>query len=230
MEASAEALIQEARAALREGPDVLEWRADYLGGRVDAPQYAAIALALRREVRSAGLIFTLRSPEEGGMPRTRQDEGELHAYREICRSGAFDAIDVELARPAPFRAMLQQEAAANEVALILSSHHFDATPGSAVLAASFAAMADAGADVAKIAVMPRDDRDVDTLLVATQHARGNFGIPLITMAMGAVGQRSRVFGFRYGASLTFACGRQASAPGQLSVADLRARWAEEQLR
>jgi 3-dehydroquinate dehydratase-1 len=41
------------------------------------------------------------------------------------------------------------------------------------------------------------------------------------MAMGPLGALSRVAGGEFGSALTFAMGRDASAPGQLPIADLR---------
>ncbi len=60
---------------------------------------------------------------------------------------------------------------------------------------------------------------------------GGGGIPLVAMAMGPFGVITRVLGHRAGSALTFAaaaagCG---SAPGQLTVAQLRACWAATSL-
>ena len=57
-----------------------------------------------------------------------------------------------------------------------------------------------GADVAKVAVMPRDPQDVLTLLAATYRAGQTIGVPLITMSMGGVGSLSRIMGWVYGSA------------------------------
>jgi 3-dehydroquinate dehydratase-1 len=41
------------------------------------------------------------------------------------------------------------------------------------------------------------------------------------MSMGAYGSLSRLFGWAFGSSVTFAVGDQASAPGQMSIEELR---------
>jgi 3-dehydroquinate dehydratase-1 len=78
-----------------------------------------------------------------------------------------------------------------------------------------------GADVAKLAVMPRSPSDVLRLLDTTLQANAALRIPLITMSMGSLGAVSRVCGWQYGSSVTFAVGHQVSAPGQIPIAALR---------
>ena len=51
-----------------------------------------------------------------------------------------------------------------------------------------------GADIAKIAVMPRCPEDVLTLLTATVTARRQLTCPVVTMAMAGTGLISRVWG------------------------------------
>jgi 3-dehydroquinate dehydratase-1 len=83
-------------------------------------------------------------------------------------------------------------------------------------------MQQAGADVAKLAVMPRSADDVLRLMRLTAEARAKFpALPLSIMAMGALGSITRVAGFLYGSDMAFAVGKQASAPGQIPIADAR---------
>ena len=85
------------------------------------------------------------------------------------------------------------------------------------------AMAGAGADVAKLAVMPRSARDVARLLAVTAQASEELGLPVVTMSMGALGAVSRVSGAVFGSALTFATvDGGPSAPGQLPIEQVRA--------
>lgn len=45
--------------------------------------------------------------------------------------------------------------------------------------------------------------------------------PLITMSMGSLGVVSRVSGATFGSAATFGAAKKASAPGQVSVDELR---------
>ncbi|MCT6891382.1 MAG: type I 3-dehydroquinate dehydratase, partial [Lactobacillus sp.] len=63
--------------------------------------------------------------------------------------------------------------------------------------------------------------DVLTLLAATTEMKAEIANPLITMAMGDIGKVTRVAGQVFGSSLSFGAVGKTSAPGQLSIADLR---------
>lgn len=85
-------------------------------------------------------------------------------------------------------------------------------------------MSRTGADIIKLAVMPKTLADVQLLLDATQDA--SVQQPLITISMGLIGQQSRVVGYRYGSEMTFATldNQQTSAPGQLTIDELLQAW------
>jgi 3-dehydroquinate dehydratase-1 len=70
--------------------------------------------------------------------------------------------------------------------------------------------------------MPRCEEDVLRLLDVTLRARREFpDLPLCTMSMGRLGSVTRVAGFLYGSDMAFAVGKEASAPGQIPIADAR---------
>jgi 3-dehydroquinate dehydratase-1 len=103
----------------------------------------------------------------------------------------------------------------------VSCHDFHATPGSAEMVATLLRAEREGADIAKLAVMPRAPGDVLRLLDATLQAGAALRIPLITMSMGALGAMTRICGWQYGSSVTFAVGQRVSAPGQIPIKELR---------
>jgi 3-dehydroquinate dehydratase I len=82
-------------------------------------------------------------------------------------------------------------------------------------------MEQAGADVAKVAVMPQGLEDVLTVLQATLDGQKKIRLPIISMSMGAYGSLSRLFGWVFGSSVSFAVGQKASAPGQVPIEDLK---------
>jgi 3-dehydroquinate dehydratase-1 len=117
---------------------------------------------------------------------------------------------------------VRDSARANETRVILSYHNFGYTPGLDFLVQRFLEAERLGADVAKVAVMPRDRGDVLTLLAATSQADAKARIPLISMSMGPLGSVTRMIGGIFGSSLSFAVGEGSSAPGQIPIADLNA--------
>lgn len=214
-------LLRELAAVCEKQPDLIEWRVDYFAGIGDTPRVVALAREIRRRAGGLPLLFTRRSEREGGEATGLAEERIPALCDAVCASGSADIIDYELrSDPAHFQAARQAAHRAG-ARLLASFHDFRKTPSKAELAATFAAMAEAGADIAKIAVMPRTMDDVLTLLDATLDADRRLPLPVIGIAMGAHGVPSRLFGGAFGSALTFAAGERASAPGQVPIDELR---------
>ena len=214
-------ILAAARAALRCGPDVIEWRADWLEHTAENPCLDSILRQLRAQLDTTPLLVTFRTPKEGG----HQAVSPENYVDLLCRfivSGAADLVDVELsAGPAAVRQVVEL-AHQRGVLVVGSSHDFDRTPGEAELLRRLEEMAALGCDIAKIAAMPRCPEDVLTLLFATsQMRRRHPETPVVTMSMGQMGMISRLCGEVFGSALTFGSAGQASAPGQLEANALR---------
>ncbi|GAA4286762.1 type I 3-dehydroquinate dehydratase [Georgenia daeguensis] len=213
--------LQEEVAGLgRHRADVVEWRVDHFATLTDTPAVVATAHELSRLLSATPLLVTCRTSAEGGAA-----ELEPGAYRDLlaalAASGAVDLLDVEYLRGDVAGAVVET-AHRHAVPVIASNHDFTATPPAHEIVARLCAMQDLGADVAKMAVMPRNLADVLALLDATrvmseEHAR----VPIVTMAMGPLGAVSRIAGHLFGSAATFAAAGTASAPGQLDVDDVR---------
>ncbi|MCI8622268.1 MAG: type I 3-dehydroquinate dehydratase [Provencibacterium sp.] len=212
------------RAAAREAaglrPDLLEWRADYYEG-LNAGDIPELLWELRGEIGEMPLLFTFRSSEEGGV-RPLPEEGRLSLMEAAVEAGA-DLLDAELSLGEGRLGPLLAHAHARCRPVILSNHHFEGTPPVAEMVDILRREQACGGDIAKLAVMPHSPADLLALLEATLRMQEQFArIPLITMSMGAVGLPSRVCGGLFGSAVTFGAGRQASAPGQIGVQELRA--------
>lgn len=59
------------------------------------------------------------------------------------------------------------------------------------------------------------------LLEATMERKEHSNKPMITMSMGQSGMLSRICGELTGSCVTFASGKQASAPGQIKADELK---------
>jgi 3-dehydroquinate dehydratase-1 len=235
--ATASAIREEARtmAALAQAgdaaaPDLLEWRVDAFDGAADPVALSSAAGALREAAGPLPLLVTLRAAREGGRDHGLDDAGRAARLIALADAGVADLADFETdADPAALRA-LRTACRDAGVPLVLSAHRFDLTPPVGDMVRAFGRAADLGADVAKLAVMPQAARDADALLAATAEADRSLAIPLVSMAMGEMGVRSRVLGFRHGSRITWASAGAASAPGQLPLAELRRRLREELAR
>ena len=216
-----ESILDEVAGVARLEPDLIEWRADYF----DHVAATGDVLALLREIRDAAqgipLIFTLRSHREGGEPVDLDDAGVMQLYAEVCQSGLVALVDFEMSAGSDQVGRVRTAARHTDTKLILSYHNFAATPDRALLRDRFSAAEALGADIAKVAVMPHDIDDVLTLLAATLEASRATDLPLISIAMGPIGALTRVLGWYFGSSVTFAAAGRSSAPGQLSVEAVR---------
>lgn len=215
-------LLAQAAAVVAAWPDVVEWRVDHLAGGRATPDEAAVAgTALRGALGDLPLLVTIRTAHEGGLADVA-DEDYVAVYRAVLGTGVADLLDVEVMRhPGTVRALVDLAHAAG-VAVVASNHDFAATPPREEIVRRLLLMAERGADVLKIAVMPRDPGDVLTLLAATWDTAQRTGRPLITMSMAAAGVASRVAGGVFGSAATFGMVGRASAPGQVEVGALRA--------
>lgn len=199
--------------------DLAEFRADWYVGVFDHDRHASLLCSLRETLGEIPVLFTFRTKAEGGRQEIAYD-----SYRDlllsVSRNRMVDLIDVEgfFQSDVPD---LVQEIQAQGLPVILSWHDFDKTEEKDQLISRMKVLQDMGADLVKIAVMPRCKEDVRTLMAATwimsdQYAR----VPLVTMAMADIGRISRVCGEWTGSCMTFGSAGQSSAPGQLDASDL----------
>ena len=224
-----EASILRAAGELKTLPhDIVEWRADYFDQVTDQSRVLYVLGALKELLPDSLLLFTFRTHREGGVK-----ELSTEAYLEICKnavtSGLPDLLDLEFftgasgenaeACPSVLNPVLSL-AHANGCCVILSSHDFHKTSPEEELFRRLSCMDAAGADIAKLAVMPRSETDVLHLLSATRRAADLLSCPVITMSMGRQGLISRLAGETFGSCMTFGASGQTSAPGQPDVTDL----------
>jgi len=222
------ALQSELHAVLALAPDIIEWRVDYflIANKVelvpDVLRQLRAALMVLMPAARPPLIFTLRSEAEGGEARELDASRAAGVIRSAIASGTIDFVDLELSAPAALLSAALSAARETGIRTIVSSHDFSGTPPTAEIFARLQRAVEAGADVAKVAVMPRSMTDVLRLLEASERGYRELERPLITMAMGPLGGVSRVFCGMFGSALSFAGGAATSAPGQWPAESLRA--------
>jgi len=217
-----DALMIELAIVLPKQPDVLEWRVDFFEAIGDTAAVITAAQVIKQAAGNIPVLFTRRSTIEGGEKIAINEAQVIAMYTAVCERKCIDLVDYEMANDAANIVRVRTAAKANDIKLVLSYHNFSSTPNLETLATKFLAAEQLGADVAKVAVMPRDPDDVLTLLAATRQASKKLRIPLISVSMGSYGALTRLFGWAFGSSLTFAVGASGSAPGQVPIEDLNA--------
>jgi 3-dehydroquinate dehydratase-1 len=202
--------IQTASRASSMGAHILEVRIDLLGIK-DAKALLLLLDKLHEEI-GLPIIATNRCQKEGG----RWDGSEKERVELLVSAlTRVDAVDVELS--APLRNRVVDAARSLNKILIISSHDFMATPPASVMTATLKQAIAAGANIAKLAVTPKNTSDTLALLTVTQEA----DFPVSTIAMGKLGRHTRVVAPIYGSVLTYGAVEDAVAPGQLRIDELK---------
>ncbi|MGM0111530.1 type I 3-dehydroquinate dehydratase [Enterococcus sp. DIV0187] len=215
-----EEIIQEAEFVATVDCDIVEWRIDFYEDILDFSAAAQFSKQVKK-ILNKPLLVTFRTKQEGG-ELALSDEKYFEMYRVLLNEGSFDLLDVELFMPAVGVGQTIELAHEKNKKIIMCNHDFDKTPAKEVIIERLCKMQELGADICKIAVMPQTTADVITLLDATQEMyHKHADRPLITMSMGSLGVVSRVSGATFGSAATFGAAKKASAPGQVSVDELR---------
>jgi 3-dehydroquinate dehydratase-1 len=191
--------------------DLVEVRVDLFG----VPEIASWARAgARLEASGTSVLVTIRSAAEGGR-WAAPDTERLPLYREAVEVASW--VDVEAS--SPIAGEVTALAAARGRTSIVSHHDFERTPPLAELERIIDACRALGADVVKVATMVNANEDRDTLFALLE--RRPTGMCIIGMGVGA--QLLRVELAVRGSMLTYGYLDQATAPGQISVAEMDQR-------
>ena len=214
-------LMEELREVISSNPDLIEWRVDYFDDVEDADKVIEVLEDIYPLLTNFPLIFTCRMKEEGGYKQIIQSK-RINLIKKVIKSQLIDFLDIELINGKEKIGEILNEIGSSQIKLILSSHDFENTPSKDAIIERLVKAQEYGADIAKIAVMPNNQKDVLTLLEASLEARqDHVEIPLITMSMAGRGLVTRIAGNLFGSAISFAAGRQASAPGQIPIWELR---------
>lgn len=214
-------VLEQMRRVMLLRPDLIEWRVDHYGGIADRADVLELCGLLAAAAQDVPLMFTVRSAREGGQPVALPDDEVAGLCAAACATGSLGLVDRECDAPRAGLDRVRAAARASGTLLIVSHHDTRGTPGEEALYGKFLEAGGLGADIVKVAVTPQSPDDALTLLRVTRRASQALDQPLISMAMGTLGILTRIVGWQFGSSVTFAAGQEGSAPGQLPVEDLR---------
>lgn len=198
-------------------PDLIEWRGDYFES-IEDMNLVTDALNILKDCKIP-IIFTLRSYNEGG--KKIISENIRKKIIETClNTGYIKYLDTEVFNDNEEIRNIKELCKKNNTELILSYHNFTETPEKELLINKLKEEKTLGADICKIAVMPKEHNDVIKLLEACKNANEE-KIETIVIAMGELGKTTRISSYIYGSVITFAKGMNSSAPGQISLNGLK---------
>ena len=214
-----EEIIAQVRHLAGEQVQMIEWRIDWFEAVDDTKQVLEVLRTLQKMCKSTLLLATYRSKKQGGEGSLSR-ESVANLLLALAESGDADLLDAEYFELEHVEELFQKLHESG--ALIVASHHnFDETPSIDEMSELLSRMQSSGADIVKLAVMPRRQTDVAELLLVTARFKEQFpDTPLITMSMGSMGVVSRICGESFGSCVTFGAGEKASAPGQMGKKEL----------
>jgi len=210
-----ETSLQKALRAIQQAnrlADLIELRIDYL----KKPKIDTFLKGSQKP-----FIITNRRKEEGG--RYQGDERERLFLLKEAIDLAAEYIDVELRSEKSM--LLDLLSNKKETQVILSFHDIQKTPSGKELQKLFARITGLGADIVKIVTFARSWEDNFNVLSLISRARKR-NQKIVAFCMGEKGQMSRIFSPLMGAAWTYASlgEKHPSAPGQLTVEQMRSIW------
>jgi 3-dehydroquinate dehydratase/shikimate dehydrogenase len=195
------------RSALRHTSTV-ELRLDWLGS--DAERARFLHWLGKSQLRNATFLATCRRREGGGKFAGGVDR-ELYWLIQAREAGCqWCDLEVETLRKLPGQSIREYPVPPR---VLLSVHDFERTPD---LPRSVNPPARGGADAVKIAAQVRTIRDSVRLLRLARNSKNFVAVP-----MGEAGLPARILALREGSALAYAPVAAATAPGQVSLDEMK---------
>lgn len=204
---------------LQQKIDILEWRGDWFDGIFDCKRVENILGKMRNYVGEIPILFTFRTAKEGGKKDISKEVYDKININ-IAKMDLVDLIDVEGFAFENAECLIKQLKQQN-LKVVISHHNFEKTLTKSEMIEKLCRMQEMGADVVKMAMMPKSIKDVLELLDATEEMNRLYAKqPIVTMSMSEKGLISRLSGEVFGSALTFGAVGKTSAPGQIDVREL----------
>lgn len=214
-------ILEECKMIRASAVDLVEWRVDFFDDALLTDRVLATLPKIKEVLEDLPLIFSFRTAEEGGEKKIT-DKQYVSLNKAVAVSGHVHIIDIELFRGKNVVEELVTAAKESQIYTIISNHDFNRTPEMEELIRRVTSAIELGGDFPKLAVMPQREEDLLTLLKASLQMKRTYPEQAIIMiAMGSLGMISRLSGEIFGSAITFASVRNASAPGQISVTDMK---------
>lgn len=169
------------------------------------------------------LLFTIKdSQEQGNFGGTHEQKKQIAL---LLLQKNVDFLDLDYNFDIEWFEEIKALKMQTKTQLILSAHFFEGTPSFPSLKNRVQLMQNRGADMVKVAAMPRNQEEVlDILKLAENLHRKK--IRYIAISMGSLGKISRVLAPLWGSEFAFApvSIENSSANGQIPEKNLRTIW------
>ncbi len=197
-----EDVIKVARDCIDKGADLLEFRIDAL----DNPNFEDIEEIIK-EINFP-MIATNRISSEGGSFKGSEEERIDILLK--C-APLVEYVDIELQSDDKYIKEIHDTG----VTTIVSYHDFNKTPEINEITYIVEKEHNLG-DIAKVAFMPQDLDDTLKILAILSHCEDT-----IAISMSDLGSYTRIMASKFNSPITFAAGRDVTAPGQIDIETMK---------
>ncbi len=197
--------------ALEKNADIVEFRLDMLEDFSDLDTLLSVNLPK---------IVTNRSKKEGGNFEGSEKE-RIQILIDAIKKGA-SCVDIELSSSEESISKVINTAETHEASVILSHHNFEKVPSEEKLREKVREMNNYNYDFGKIIGFSNNYEDsLRMLRFLIKNTKNRPNGKIIAFAMGEKGGFTRVTAPLLGSPITYASVEEKTAPGQLSVSDMR---------
>lgn len=200
------------------GVPMVEWRADYYEGLMDNEAFMSTLSSLKGIFSNTIFLLTIRSSKEGGAI----DIGEAGMnilLDKVSRGRYVDIIDLEYFYYKDPDALIRKIQATG-TSVILSHHDFIGGYTMEEIENKLVQMESADPDIVKLALSPQTEEELGMVKRITSKRASKSTTPYIVVAMGEIGQDSRINPSEYGGCISFAAFDGDEEFGQLSYSQL----------
>lgn len=195
--------------------DIVEIRGDSFES-LNREEHIACVNQVIAELSNIPILYTYRTIQEGGKGGKSAAEYEA-LLAEIIETCDIDIIDIEFFKYEDIVDHLVKKAKEKGVTVLLSVHDMEDTPHFEEMMATYQAMIAGGGEILKLAYMPKNGRDVLSVLSAVHDARQALDVPVVGISMGETGRITRLAGGVFGSCLMYSYLEDSVADGQIDA-------------
>lgn len=201
-EKNKEKVIEVSKDCIKKGADIIELRID--GLKNPTPKMVSEII----DEINFPLIATNRIKSEGGFFENSEEE-RINLLLKCADK--VDYVDIELQSDDKYIEAIKEIG----VKTIISYHDFLKTPELDEIFYIVKKEKELG-DIAKVAFMPNDLDDTIKILAILSHCKDT-----IAISMGDLGSYTRIMASKFDSPITFASGRDPTAPGQIDIETMK---------
>ncbi len=163
------------------------------------------------------VLATVRRAKEGGDLKL-SDEARIELYERFLPQASMVDTEIASLETKPF-ASFPGTVQKSDAQLLGSYHNFESFPGIDVLKDKVSQAYDLGVNIAKVAVIMEEMKDLFAVAELVEHHRSE-GRLISAMGMGPLGKLSRLVLARAGSCLNYGYLQSPNAPGQWPADEL----------